>query len=88
MCSRPAIKSEQGLDGGNCRLGTDPATSVINQWHQAWDVPNLYVADGSPLPTGGAVNPTPTICALALRAAGHLRDNFRDLRRTDRTLES
>jgi 2-methyl-1,2-propanediol dehydrogenase len=73
---------------GTCRMGTDPATSVINQWHQAWDVPNLYIVDGSALPTGGAVNPTPTICALALRAARHLRDDFRQLRRADRAVGS
>ena len=58
-----------------------PETSVINRWHQAWDVPNLYIVDGSALTTGGVVNPTNTICALALRAAEHLRDNFADLRR-------
>ena len=54
--------------------------SVINRWHQSWDVPNLYIVDGSALVTGGVVNPTATICALALRAAEHLRDNFRELR--------
>ena len=66
---------------GTCRMGADPETSVINRWHQAWDVPNLYIVDGSALATGGVVNPTNTICALALRAAEHLRDHFRDLRR-------
>jgi 2-methyl-1,2-propanediol dehydrogenase len=66
---------------GTCRMGADPENSVINKWHQAWDVPNLYIVDGSALTTGGVVNPTNTICALALRAAEHLRDNFADLRR-------
>jgi choline dehydrogenase-like flavoprotein len=49
-------------------------------------VPNLYIVDGSALATGGVVNPTNTICALALRAALHLRDNFSELRRAGRTL--
>ncbi|HET6521404.1 MAG TPA: GMC family oxidoreductase, partial [Geminicoccaceae bacterium] len=71
---------------GTCRMGADPETSVINRWNQAWDVPNLYVVDGSALTTGGVVNPTATICALALRAAEHLRDNFADLRRATRAL--
>jgi len=62
---------------GTCRMGADPATSVVNKWHQAWDVPNLFIMDGSVLPTGGVVNPTATISALALRAAEHIRDNFR-----------
>jgi 2-methyl-1,2-propanediol dehydrogenase len=50
------------------------------------DVRNLCIVDGSALATGGVVNPTNTICALALRAAPHLRDNFADLRRSSRTL--
>lgn len=64
---------------GTCRMGADPETSVVNKWHQSWDVPNLFIMDGSVLTTGGVVNPTPTISALALRAAEHIRDNFRDL---------
>ncbi|MFO1060518.1 MAG: GMC family oxidoreductase [Dongiaceae bacterium] len=66
---------------GTCRMGDDPASSVVDAWNRCWDVPNLYIVDGSVLPTGGAVNPTPTICALALRCAAHLRDNFATLRR-------
>jgi choline dehydrogenase-like flavoprotein len=64
---------------GTCRMGADPETSVVNKWHQAWDVPNLFIVDGSALATGGVVNPTSTISALALRAAEHIRDNFREL---------
>jgi len=71
---------------GTCRMGADAATSVINKWHQTWDIPNLYIVDGSALPTGGVVNPTNTICALALRAAEHLRDSFAELRGATRTL--
>ncbi len=70
---------------GTCRLGTDPADSVVNPWHQSWDVPNLYLMDGSVLPTGAAVNPTSTIGALTLRAASHLRDTFADARRATQT---
>ena len=69
---------------GTCRMGGDPETSVVNKWHQSWDVPNLFIVDGSVLATGGVVNPTPTISALALRAAEHIRDNFRDLSATTR----
>jgi choline dehydrogenase-like flavoprotein len=57
---------------GTCRMGSDAETSVTNGWHQSWDVPNLYIVDGSSLVTGGVVNPTTTVCALALRAARHL----------------
>ena len=66
---------------GTCRMGDDPETSVVDRWHRAWEVPNLYICDGSSLVTGGVVNPTSTISALALRCAEHLRDGFRDLGR-------
>jgi choline dehydrogenase-like flavoprotein len=71
---------------GTCRMGSDPETSVTNKWHQAWDVPNLYICDGSSLVTGGAVNPTSTIGALAVRCGYHLRDNFATLRAATKTL--
>lgn len=67
---------------GTCRMGKSPEMSVVNKWNQCWDVPNLYIVDGSVFTTGGVVNPTPTVCALALRAAEHLRDNFAELRNT------
>jgi|FLYN01.1.fsa_nt_gi choline dehydrogenase-like flavoprotein len=61
---------------GTCRMGNDPQTSVVNKWHQCWDVPNLYIMDGSTLVTSAAVNPTSTIGALTVRAATYLRDHF------------
>jgi choline dehydrogenase-like flavoprotein len=70
---------------GTCRMGSDPADSVTNQWGQTWDVPNLYLMDGSLLPTGGAVNPTSTIGAVVLRAASHLRDRFAEARTEQRS---
>jgi 2-methyl-1,2-propanediol dehydrogenase len=57
---------------GTCRMGSDPETSVTDADHQAWDVPNLYICDGSSFVTGGAVNPTSTIGALALRCADRI----------------
>ncbi len=71
---------------GTCRMGDDPATSVTNKWHQCWEVPNLYVIDGSSVVTGGVVNPTNTVCALALRAGRHIVDEFAERRRTRKTL--
>ncbi|HEV8130518.1 MAG TPA: GMC family oxidoreductase [Acidobacteriota bacterium] len=53
---------------GTARMGNDPKKSVINRWHQAHDVKNLFIVDGSSFVTGAAVNPTSTIGALALRA--------------------
>ena len=57
---------------GGCRMGTDPRTSVIDADHRAWGVPNLFVADGSVMPTQGAANPALTIMALASRLAERL----------------
>jgi choline dehydrogenase-like flavoprotein len=54
---------------GTCRMGRDPATSVVDARGRAHDVPNLFVADGSAFVTGGAVNPALTISALATRTA-------------------
>ena len=71
---------------GTARMGKTPDMSVVNKWNQCWDVPNLFIIDGSVFTTGGVVNPTPTVCALALRAAEHLRDNFRDVSRATRPL--
>ncbi len=66
---------------GTCRMGNEPGSSVVNQWHQSWEVPNLYIVDGSSFATGGVVNPTSTVTALALRCARRLAAGFRDARR-------
>ena len=54
---------------GTCRMGTDPATSVVDPDCRSHDVPNLWICDGSVLPTVGAVNPSLTIQAIATRTA-------------------
>lgn len=54
---------------GTTRMGADAATSVVDADCRAWDAPNLLVIDGGVFPTVGAVNPTSTIQAVALRAA-------------------
>ena len=59
-------------------MGNDPLTSVVDGFGQAHDIPNLFVVDGSVFPTGGAVNPTNTIQAFALRAADGIWDARRD----------
>jgi choline dehydrogenase-like flavoprotein len=57
---------------GTARMGNDPRTSVVNQWCQSHDVPNLYIIDGSVFVTSAGVNPTATISAIALRAVDHM----------------
>ena len=43
---------------GTARMGTDPKTSVVNEWGRCHDVRNLFIIDGSIFVTAGAVNPT------------------------------
>jgi len=58
---------------GSCRMGANAGDSVVDQWCRSWDVPNLFVCDGSVLPTQGSANPALTISALAARAADWIR---------------
>jgi choline dehydrogenase-like flavoprotein len=62
---------------GSCRMGASPEGSVVDQWCRSWDVPNLFVCDGSVLPTQGSANPALTISALAARTADWIRGNAR-----------
>ena len=55
---------------GTVRMGTDPATSALDENCQFRGVKNLYVVDGSFMPTSAAVNPSLTIAANALRVGG------------------
>jgi len=57
---------------GTCRMGNDPAASVVDKYHRAHDVPNLFICDGSSFVSSGRGQPTMTIQALAFRAAEHI----------------
>jgi hypothetical protein len=59
----------QNLVAGGCRFGTDPETSVLDPDCRSHEVDNLYVTDGSFMPTGGSVPYTWTIYANAFRVA-------------------
>lgn len=54
---------------GTARMGRDPKTSVLNQWNQAHDVPNLFVTDGACMASSANQNPSITYLALTARAA-------------------
>ena len=66
----------QNLVAGGCRFGTDPARSVLDPDCRAHDVDNLYVTDGSFMPTGGSVPYTWTIYANAFRVADRIKDRL------------
>lgn len=54
---------------GGARMGKDPKTSVLNQYNQAHDVPNLFVTDGAAMASSACQNPSLTYMALTARAA-------------------
>ena len=58
---------------GGCRMGADPARSVINQNLRHHSIENLYVIDGSVFPTSLGVNPMESIYGIASWASDHLR---------------
>ncbi len=64
----------QNLQAGGCRFGNDPKTSVLDKECRSHEVPNLFVTDGSFMPTGGSVPYTWTIYANAFRVADVLKE--------------
>lgn len=62
---------------GTCRAGSDPATSVLDACCRTWAVPNLFVVDGSFMPTSGGAAPTLTILANSFRVADHILEQAR-----------
>ncbi|MDX3774216.1 GMC family oxidoreductase [Chromatiaceae bacterium AAb-1] len=62
---------------GGTIMGADRKKSVLNQYCQAWDVPNLFVTDGAPFPSNADKNPTLTIMALAWRTSDYIIEQFK-----------
>jgi choline dehydrogenase-like flavoprotein len=63
------LSVELAHPAGSTRMGTDPATSVVDPWLRVHRVPNLSIASASVFPASGSANPTFTIMQLAMRAA-------------------
>lgn len=73
LWSRPVSEQSFGYHLlGTCRMGDDPRNSVVDKYHRAHDVPNLFICDGSSFVTSGRGQPTCTIQALAFRASDHI----------------
>ncbi len=62
---------------GCTRMGDDPSHSVVNQYCQSWDVPNLFVMDGGPFVSNADKNPTLSIMAIAWRSSEYLVEQLR-----------
>jgi choline dehydrogenase-like flavoprotein len=70
-------KVDTGFAGhpmGTCRMGNDPATSVVDRNLRAHEVPNLFIVGASVFVTGSSLQPASTIAALAIRAAEHIAE--------------
>jgi choline dehydrogenase-like flavoprotein len=63
---------------GGARMARDERSGVVDRSGRSFAVPNLYIADGSVLPTQGAANPALTIMAVAARTADHLAAGARN----------
>ena len=61
---------------GGCRFGDDPKTSVLNPYCKVHFIHNLYITDGSFMPTGGSVPYTWTIYANSFRIADYLKNHL------------
>jgi len=71
--NQPVLPADGGVHLlGTARMGNDPRDSVIDRYHRAHDVSNLFICDGSSFVTSGRGQPTMTIQALAFRAADHI----------------
>ena len=73
----PLLKGGEALhEVGTARMGMKPRDSVLNSFGHAWDVRNLYVADGACFASHACKNPTETIMALAWRSSDHLAESL------------
>jgi cholesterol oxidase len=57
---------------GGCNIGADEKSGVVNLYHEMFNYPGLYVADGSVIPANLGVNPSLTITAMTERAMSYI----------------
>jgi choline dehydrogenase-like flavoprotein len=75
----PAPPGSANHECGTARMGSDPASSVLDSHNECWEARGLYLTDGACFPSQGSQNPTLTILALTARACDHaLRKTHRN----------
>jgi choline dehydrogenase-like flavoprotein len=82
---RPGKDKEYGLNKpgeiihevGTTRMGSNPKTSVVNQYEQLHDANNVFIVDGGPFVSQADKNPTWTILALAWRTSDYILDEIK-----------
>ncbi|MFE5563896.1 FAD-dependent oxidoreductase [Amycolatopsis japonica] len=72
MDGMPLAYRGAGHGAGTHVMGDSPATSVVDEWQQCWDHPDLYAVGCGSMPSLGTSNPSLTMAALALRSAEHM----------------
>ena len=77
---REKLRGLIGYSDANGSMGKDHKASVVDEWQCSHDHPNLYLVGSGAFPTVGTANPTLTLCALALRTAGHIFNNLPSLK--------
>jgi choline dehydrogenase-like flavoprotein len=78
VLSKPFDADTTSHQCGTVRFGSDPALAPLDPYCRAYDHDNLYVIDGSFLPSSAALNPALTIAAQALRSATHIKSRLKD----------
>ena len=82
--SVPAVEANYPSGGqhqlGTCRMGNDPATSVVDANCKVHQIDNLFIGDGSALVTGGGFNPVLTILAVAFKTGEYIAKNFNSIK--------
>ncbi|TDW96097.1 GMC oxidoreductase [Dinghuibacter silviterrae] len=90
MLTAAGVKDVKGFDNnpvlgrgihemGTARMGRDPKTSVLNEWNQVWDAPNVFVTDGSFMTSANCVNPSLSYMAFTARAANHAVEELKKM---------
>ena len=74
LIGKPSVSTYWDHPAGGCRMGTDPATSVVDSYGRAHDHDNLFVIGAPTLPTGGCTNGTLTFVAVSLRSANKISE--------------
>jgi glucose dehydrogenase len=73
---RTNVDNFQDHPAGGCRMGNDPATSVVDSWGRLHDHENLFVVGAPTSVSGSCANATLTFCALSLRSAREIEKGF------------
>ena len=72
----PDIELNFGHPCGTCVMSNDPSTGVVDRDCRAHGIANLFITDASFMPTSGAINPSLTIAANALRVSAEIDRNL------------